>query len=102
MRGLYFDSFDQFRTTFWRMVADDPNLRRAFDYYEINLARMREGLAPFVPSRRVGATRVESTGRGPNAVYQLNHTHALEHGGEVYAFDNIEITTPRFHGEVTL
>ena len=48
----------------------------------------------------MGATRVESVGSGSNAVCQLNHTLALEHGGALYDVDNIEIVTPKFHGEI--
>jgi len=95
-----FETFDSFRQTFWQLVANDPVYRRAFAYYPENITRMRAGLAPWPPSRRITGGRVETVGRGSNAVYQLNHRHAVEHGGGVYDLDNIEIVTPRFHGEV--
>jgi hypothetical protein len=100
MRGMHFENFDAFRETLWRLVADDPGLRAEFAYYSENSARMRDGLAPWVPSRRVGAARVESVGSGSNAVYQLNHQQALKNAGDVYNLDNLEIVTPKTHGEL--
>jgi hypothetical protein len=91
MRGMDFKNFDDFRETFWKMVANDPVLRQGWTLR--NLQRMENGLAPFVaPSERVGG--------GSNAVYQLNHKQAIKNAGEVYNLDNIEVVSPRLHGEI--
>jgi hypothetical protein len=88
MRGMDFKSFDDFRESFWKMVSKDPMLKQG--WLPKNLARMEEGLAPFVG-------RGQSTGGGSNAVYQLNHKQAIKNAGDVYNLDNIEVVSPRFH-----
>lgn len=100
MRGMDFKNFDDFRETFWKMVASDTNLRKQFAYYDENLTRMQSGLAPWVPSRKVGATRVESKPGASNAVYQLDHKQGIKNEGGVYDLGNIDVVTPVFHGEV--
>jgi hypothetical protein len=100
MRGLSFKNWDDFRETFWKLVAKDSALSRQFAYYPENLTRMNDGLAPWVPSRRLGAARVESTGGGGNAVYQLDHKLSLQNEGSLYDLGNIEIVTPKFHQEI--
>lgn len=86
-----FKNFADFRETFWKLVASDPTLSKGWS--PRNLARMRDGRAPFVnPSQAVG-------GRS-NAVYQLNHKQALKNAGDVYNLDNIEVVTPLMHGEI--
>lgn len=99
MSGMHFRTFDHLRETFWRMVANDPELAAEFAYHPENAGRMRDGLAPRVPSEAL-AGRKEWTGRGSNSVYQLNHQQAIEHYGEVYNLDNLEITSPAFHVEI--
>jgi hypothetical protein len=88
MEGMRFRNWKHFRQTFWREVANDPQLSRRFS--KANLARMRDGKAPFVLAS-------EATGGRANAVYQLNHIDPIEHGGGLYDFRNIEIVTPRVH-----
>jgi hypothetical protein len=88
MRGIRFRNWKHFRETFWRFVADDPELSKGFK--RSNLIRMRRGRAPYVVSG-------EATGGRANAVYQLNHIDPLEHGGGLYDLNNIEIVTPRVH-----
>lgn len=91
MRGMDFKNFDDFRETFWRMVAQDPVLKQGWT--PGNLQRMENGLAPFV-------ARSERAGGGSNAVYQLNHKQAIKSSGDIYNFDNIEVVSPRFHGAI--
>jgi hypothetical protein len=88
MRSITFRNWRDFRETFWRMVAQDPQLSQRFS--TSNLARMAQGRAPFV----VG---VEAVGGRANAVYQINHTRPLEQGGSVFDLDYLEVVTPRVH-----
>ena len=99
LRGRHFASFDDLRREFWTMVAQDRRLRSAFTYHPDNLTRMEQGYAPLVPGQDLAGRR-EWTGRGSNAVYQLNHTQALEHAGDVFDLDNLEIVTPFYHQEI--
>ena len=98
MQGLDFNNFREFRETFWKFVAQDPHLgvlqsdQNPVGWSSTNLNRMRRGLAPFVESD-------QATGAGSNAVYQLDHSHDLQYGGEVYDLDSIRVVTPRFHQE---
>jgi hypothetical protein len=91
MQGMHFDSFREFRETFWKFVAQDLNLTRE-GWSAGNLDRMQRGLAPYAPG-------AEQTGGGSNSVLQLDHSHDLQHGGGVYDLDSIRIVTPRFHRE---
>lgn len=91
MKGMAFRNFDDFRQTFWRMVANDPVLNQGWS--PGNLDRMRQGLAPFAPT-------AERVGGGSNSVYQLNHKQALKNGGDVYNLNNIEIVGPATHQAV--
>ncbi|WP_144405743.1 hypothetical protein [Aliterella atlantica] len=88
MQGMYFNNFGEFRKTFWKLVEQDPYLRKGWT--KGNIKRMRQGMAPIAP-------RAEQTGGGANKVYQLDHSHDLQHGGEVYDLGNIRIVSPRFH-----
>ena len=86
MSGQRFKNFDQFRETFWKTVADDPNLSQAFG--KTNIARMKDGLAPYVaPSQTLGKRRV----------YELDHNYPISQGGPVYDLSNIIVRTPRNH-----
>lgn len=97
---MHFDNFRQFRETFWKLVAQDPylgvpqseqNPNGWFSSYE-DLDRMLKGSAP-------RADLSQHTGSGSNAVYQLDHSHDLQYGGELYDLDSIRVVTPRFHQE---
>jgi hypothetical protein len=87
----YFRNWREFRETFWRMVEQDPFLR--IGWSDGNIASMRRGHAPHVEAS-------QAVGGGPNAVWQLNHVHPLEHGGALYDFDNIEVVSPLFHRDI--
>lgn len=91
MRGMHFNNFGEFRKTFWILVASDPALKRGWT--PRNLSRMRNGWAPFV-------SQAERVGGGSNRVWQLDHKLAIKNGGEVYDFGNLQIVSPKFHGEV--
>lgn len=89
LEGQAFATFDEFRATFWKAVAVDPNLSPQFG--KANLARMREGLAPIAPSsQHVGDLRS----------YILHHQIPLNQGGGVYDMGSALIVSPRYHQEV--
>ncbi|MBD2080440.1 hypothetical protein [Leptolyngbya sp. FACHB-17] len=89
LRGKDFKNFDEFRATFWKLVAQDSKLSQGWEDPE-NLKRMKEGKAPYAP--RNGRT-------GKEISYQLDHSDDLQYGGGVYDMDSIRIVTPRFHDE---
>jgi hypothetical protein len=88
MRPMTFRNWRDFRETFWRLVAQDPQL--SVNFSAANRTRMAAGRAPFV----VGA---EAVGGRANAVYQINHTRPLEQGGSLFDLDYLEVITPRVH-----
>ena len=90
LRGMHFKNFDDFRETFWKMVAADPVLSTGWS--PANLSRLKRGLAPFAPAS-------EAVGGGSNAVYQLDHKLAIKNEGGVYDMSNIDIVTPGFHAK---
>lgn len=97
MRAIdHFDSFEDFRQTFWKLVSQDPVLNKGWN--PSNLKLMQDGRPPRVGVSHLGV--YEGTGGGSNAVYQLNHRLALKDAGDVYNLDNIEIVTPRTHSAV--
>lgn len=81
MRGRRFRNFREFRETFWRLVGEDEVLRQAFPS-QSNRTRMANGHTPF---------------SADGTKYEINHKLALEHTGEVYDFDNLEILTKTTH-----
>jgi hypothetical protein len=88
MRGREFSSFEAFRQSFWKEVANDPVLSRGFDVDQ--LKAMNTGKAPRAPlEQQLGGQRG----------YQLHHMKPIQHGGTVYDLDNIAIVTPRYHKE---
>ena len=89
MRGMEFRNFDKFRQTFWKLVADDPNLSKEFK--TADLRNMKTGLAPVVDSTQ--------RTNGANS-YQLHHVKPIHDNGGVYDLSNIIIVTPRYHKEM--
>ena len=87
LRGRNFNSFDEFRSAFWQEIAHDPNLRDEWNYS--NLERMRQGYAP----------KVDDINQiiGSRDVYELDHSHDLQFGGDPFDLDSIRIVTPKFH-----
>jgi hypothetical protein len=70
----------------WKAVANDPELSKQFTGR--NLARMKQGSAPFTPTDgKVG-------GRDS---FEIHHKHEVAKGGEVYDMDNWLIMTPADH-----
>ena len=89
MRGMEFKNFAQMRNQFWKLVAQDPILSKNFSKYDIN--NMNQGLAAAVSKSQVV---------GKFKSYQLHHITPIQKGGDVYNFDNLFITTPKYHGIV--
>jgi uncharacterized protein len=90
-----FRSFEDLRQTFWRLVAEDPGLAPPGGWRPSNMTLMRNGQPP-------QAHGSQQTGGGSNAVLQLNHRQALEHAGEVYDLDNLEVVTPKMHEDMRM
>ena len=86
LRLRRFKSFREFRETFWREVANDPELSSQFRTN--SLREMRAGRAPYAPP---------SQQQGGEIKYQLHHMTPLEEGGLVYDMDNLLVTTPLYH-----
>ena len=87
--GLRFRSFRQFRKTFWRIVADTPELAAQFSQMSVSL--MRHGRAPIAPkTQRFGG----------QYFYHLHHRSPVTRGGEVYDLSNIVIVTPMAHQSI--
>jgi len=89
LRGRHFANWRAMREALWKAVGSDEMLSKQFS--TVNVSRMRQGLAPFVPKRdRVG-------GRG---VIELHHKILISRGGEIYNVENIFLTTPSRHIEI--
>lgn len=89
LRDLEFKSWNHFRRTFWKEVANDPVLCKSFDVDDLLL--MNKGYAPEV---------VEEQFVGKLNKYTLHHINPIHNGGKVYNIDNIMIVTPRYHQEM--
>lgn len=89
MRDMEFKNFDQFRTTFWKLVADEPKLSRNFEPEFLN--GMKKGISPLAPLEQWNG-KIDS--------YQLHHIKPIHDKGGVYDLDNIVIVTPRYHKEI--
>ncbi|GCB39904.1 hypothetical protein CITFRE_20390 [Citrobacter freundii] len=86
LRGRTFRNFDHFREEFWLAVSECPELMK--DFKPSNQTLIRMGLAPYpIPSEQVGG----------RTTFELHHVEEIQHGGEVFNMDNINITTPRLH-----
>ena len=86
----HFNSFDEFRQEFWKLMADDPAVAKNFN--SSNLKRMKQGYAPFAPKNQHN---------GQNKKYELDHNIEIRDGGSVYNLDNIIIRTPLDHANKT-
>ncbi|WP_339326601.1 hypothetical protein [Aliarcobacter butzleri] len=78
LNGKSFNSFDEFRSAFWKEVANDSALSKQFDRNNITL--MKDGKAPYsIVNEQVGG-RVK---------YELDHNIEIQNGGNVYDFNII-------------
>jgi hypothetical protein len=102
MRNMEFKTFDEFRKTFWKLVADDPKLSKGFDVDQLKAMKML-GRAPIThESQWVNSKTsiVPESKITPNKVYQLHHINPINNNGGVYDLNNIVIVTPRYHKEI--
>ncbi|OAI50589.1 hypothetical protein AYO37_00190 [Opitutia bacterium SCGC AG-212-L18] len=90
LRGQQFRSWDHFRESFWKEVANDPVLSKNFKIDDVLLMK-NKGTAP-----RASETQWENSIRG----YQIHHKNPIHNGGNVYDMDNLLIVTPRYHREI--
>ena len=90
LSGRSFSNFDEFRSTFWKEMANDPAVAQNFNPQ--NLALMRQGNAPIAP---------KSQYNGNNKRYELDHNIEIRDGGTIYNLDNIIIRTPKDHADKT-
>jgi hypothetical protein len=99
LRNMTFANFADFRETFWKMVAQEPNLAREFNYHPGNAERMRNGQPPIVPGQALAGVKEWQPGAA-NIVYQIDHKQALKNAGGLYDLDNLQIVTKRVHDRV--
>nr|WP_225927272.1 S-type pyocin domain-containing protein [Pseudomonas ekonensis] len=88
LRGREFQSFDSFRTAFWKAVSESA---AAGQFIEQSVGRMRKGKAPRVRN-------AESV--GGRRSYELHHLEKISEGGDVYDVDNLRVNTPRNHIDI--
>ena len=75
--------------TFWREVANEPELVGPFKPNNVSL--MKKGLSPHpVLSEKVG-------GRD---TFEIHHVNSIKSGGAVYDVDNLRVATPKRHIEI--
>lgn len=89
LRGRRFSNFDEFRTAFWRAVA---NSDLASQFSGRDLALMRRGYAPVVEDEREHY--------GGLATYIIHHRRPIAAGGEVFDMSNMLIVTPSRHQDI--
>lgn len=89
LKGRNFKNFAEFRSEFWKAVADDPDLAKQFS--PGNQGAMKNGFAP---------TPSENQWLGGRDTYEIHHKTPIHDGGEVYDMDNLVIVTPRYHKEI--
>ena len=88
---------DNFKSAFWKEVANDPDLASEFSYNPRNIFRMRNGGAPTVRPTQQLWGRPSLPAEDVEEVYQLCHLQPLNQGGLVYDMDNLAVATPRYH-----
>lgn len=90
LNGKEFKDFGEFRSAFWKEVANDPVISKQFDARSIG--NMKNGKAPVsVFDERVGG-RIK---------YELDHNVEIQNGGNVYDLNNIIVRTPYNHIQKT-
>jgi hypothetical protein len=87
MANREFRDWQEFRETFWRLVAADPELSTHVSLRQWPQARRDRGHAPFTPG--------SEQGRG--VTWQLSHREPVRAGENPYRLDNLELVTPRAH-----
>ncbi|VEJ56540.1 S-type pyocin domain-containing protein [Pragia fontium] len=89
LRGREFTNFDQFREAFWIEVSKDAELSSQF--IPSNRKKMANGRAP--------RARYRDTVGGRRS-FELHHKHQIQHGGNVYDVENLNVVTPKRHIDI--
>ena len=89
LRGKEFKNFREFRETFWKAVASDPELAKQFIL--TNRDRMITGKA--AKSRKADAV-------GKRSSFELHHIDEVAKGGDIYNIENIRVLTPKRHIDI--
>ncbi|MBV4502833.1 S-type pyocin domain-containing protein [Pseudomonas shirazensis] len=90
LKGREFRDFNAFRRSFWKSIANDPELSEQFS--KRDLQRMKKhGYAPIAPY----ADRHKS-----QTSYALHHAIPISENGGVYDMDNLRIVTPAAHNTI--
>lgn len=82
-------NFREFRETFWKAVASDPELAKQFIL--TNRDRMITGKA--AKSRKADAV-------GKRSSFELHHIDEVAKGGDIYNIENIRVLTPKRHIDI--
>ncbi|MDP4708733.1 MAG: hypothetical protein NWS20_01845, partial [Rickettsiaceae bacterium] len=85
LKGRQFKSFDEFRQTMWKLVAQDPVLSKEFNKKDL-FKMQKYGQAPDVSSSQF---------LGKRRVFEIHHRTPINQGGGVYDIDNLIIVTPK-------
>ncbi|GAA3523271.1 hypothetical protein GCM10022393_42600 [Aquimarina addita] len=89
LKGRKFKDFNEFRTEFWKTIADDPELFNQFG--RASKSEMLKGNSPFALQTQQVGGRIK---------YELHHKTPIHDGGGVYDIDNLVIVSPRYHKEI--
>ncbi|MBD8270482.1 MULTISPECIES: S-type pyocin domain-containing protein [Pseudomonas fluorescens group] len=89
LRGKEFKNFREFRETFWKAVASDPELAKQFIL--TNRDRMITGKA--AKSRKADAV-------GKRSSFELHHIDEVAKGGDIYNIENMRVLTPKRHIDI--
>ncbi|MDC9606927.1 colicin-like bacteriocin tRNase domain-containing protein [Xenorhabdus griffiniae] len=87
LRGKKFSSFDKLREAIWSEIGKTPKLAGQIKR-KANKNAIAKGRAPF--ARKNGQV-------GGRKKLELHHVDEIQHGGDVYNFDNIRVVTPKNH-----
>lgn len=88
LQGQQFKTFDQFRSAFWKTVAQT---KYAQEFSAVNIERMSVGKSPFVLPEQAVGKRVS---------YEIHHKTPIVHEGSIYDLSNMLLSTPRAHLEI--
>jgi len=89
LRGRRFNSFNDFRSAFWKATANDADLAAHFS--KPNITRMKKGLAPIA---------AKAQHHGEIRSFILHHRTPIHAGGGVYDLDNLLIVSPKYHQSI--
>ena len=89
LRGKRYNSFDHFRSDFWKAIAASPITNRRLRSEDMQ--RMRDGKAPEAHETQWWKGRKS---------YEIHHVKPIKDGGRVYDMRNMMVLTPRTHDHI--